>query len=95
MECSAQKPYLLIEYFITYCPLLIFIYQFCAVQKKKKDSCKHDTLQQDRSIKEKCSAKDLMLLKVYFSRYCHLLFFILKFCLEHILKRLRGINMKL
>ena len=93
MECSAQKPYLWIEYFITYCPLLIFIYQFCAVQKK--DSYKHDTLQQDRSIKEKCSAKDLMLFKVYFSRYCHLLFFILKFCLEHILKRLRGINMKI
>jgi len=78
------------SYFWSYCPLPIFILEFC--QEDNAKSIQATDLQFHRQIdliEEKCSAQE-----PYFWSYCSLLIFILEFCPQHNFETMQGIYMK-
>jgi hypothetical protein len=95
-KCSAQKPVLSISYFLSYCPLLIFILYFCL--SHFSESIKAMDLKLHRMIdliKKKCIAQEPVLYISYFLSYCPLLIFILYFCPGHFSERIKAIDLKL
>ena len=80
---------------LSYCPLFIFILEFCPEHIPKTilamvmKFCSWIDL-----IKQECSAHELLLLFAYFLSYCPLFTFILEFCLVHISKTILAMVMK-
>jgi hypothetical protein len=62
-------------YFMSYCPLLIFILYFLSI--KAIDMKLHRMID---LIKKKCCTQELVLCISYFLIYCPMLMFILQFC---------------
>jgi hypothetical protein len=95
-KCSAQELVLCISYFLSYCPLLIFILYFCPGHFSQ--SIKAMDLKLHRMIdliKKKCSAQYLVLCISYFLSYCPLLIFILLFCPGHFSSTIKAMDLKL
>jgi hypothetical protein len=91
-----QELVLCISYFLSNCPLLMFILYFChnhfSLSMKAMDLKLHRMIE---VIKKKCSAKELVLCISYFLSYCPSLIFILYFCHRHFTWSIKAMDMKL
>jgi hypothetical protein len=93
-KCIAQELVLCISYFLSYCPLLIFI--LCFFSGHFSESIKAMDLKLHRMIdliKKKCSAQEPLLCISNFFSYCPLLIFIL--CPGHFSSSMKAMDMKL
>jgi hypothetical protein len=84
-KCIAQEPVLCISYFLSYCPLLIFILYFCpghfSENIKAMDLKLHGMIHVIL-IKKKCSVQEPVLC-IFIFELLPLLIFILYFCPSH------------
>ena len=85
--CSVQEALLYLQYFWSYCPLYIFVLEFCPEHISKSMKARNLKLHTHiELIEEAYSAQDPLFCLQYFWRYCPLYIFTLNFCPAHISK---------